>query len=382
MCFDPVRCRAWLILLGIVAVTGCATPEHSPQIAYREAQSERRLEVPPDLVQPRSATAMAVPGADTGGVLPDFAGVQMVRAGNVEWLELEGAEPDALWPRMEAFLRTQGLTVERRAPELGIIESGWAERQEAPQRGGLAGILDGLLGGRGGTVEDRYQIRLERMPENAGTRVFLTHWMAREERDEVGGQAQVTRYFMQRSAGDPAVRAEMNRRLLVHLGMSEEAARSMLADGAVREAFTAAVHYREEEGDAVVPQGDLDRTWTRAADGLERIGVELTEIDRAGARYRGQWVPPGREGRSGFLGIGRRDAEVHGFELRLEQHSDAVHLRVADSDLDEAADRQLLRHLVAALGGDVDVDLFDEREAVGDGERQSTPAAPKGQRGY
>ncbi|HKU79081.1 MAG TPA: hypothetical protein VJQ42_04500, partial [Rhodanobacteraceae bacterium] len=65
------RLTLTLLLLAPIALTGCQTIKaHNPfrhkEPAYKSAQQERPLEVPPGMDQPATSDALAIPDAGTG----------------------------------------------------------------------------------------------------------------------------------------------------------------------------------------------------------------------------------------------------------------------------------------------------------------------------
>lgn len=381
MSSEPAR-RAVVVVAAVAAVlaTGCSMSpdEDSPTVAYREAEDARSLEVPPDLVKPSSSQALALGGTDGGSaLLPEFEGIRFVRAGASAWLELEGVAPETVWPRVRGFLRGQGLTVERAEPDLGIIETGWAERYDSPSGGGLTGLLGGLFGGFGAdSVRDRYQVRLERMDDDAGTRLFLVHRAAQEvpggrnsnsdpNPREAGG------YTWARLGGDPAIEAEMTRRLLVHLGVSEGRARGIMDDVDTR---GLAVRYVETEAGVarlIIVGGDYRRVFARIGDALARIGADVEVAERERGRYRVRWTPPpevAEETSGGFLGLfGGGEPEPQALELHMRLRAGQVRVVATDADGTRRSgpvQKALLRRLAEAMDGEVVVEEGEEEEPV------------------
>lgn len=363
------------LALAVVALlaSGCSmlADDDRPAVAYREAESIRSLEVPPDLTKPASEQALQLPGAGAGGgngLLPEFEGVRFVRAGASAWLELEGMAPETVWPRVRGFLQAQGLTVQRAEPALGIIETGWAERYDGPATGGFTGWLDGLFGGGPDTVRDRYQVRLERMDGAAGTRVFVAHRAAQEVADSPDPRRQPS-YAWARLAGDPALEAEMTRRLLVHLGVSERRARGIMDD-----AGTAGLGVRYVETEAGVARvsiasGDYRRVFAQVGDALGRLGADIEVAERERGRYRLRWTPPAEvaeETTGGFLGLfGGGEPRPQTLELHLRRFDDGVRVVATDADGERRSgplQKALLRRLAESLGGAVVI----EREAAGE----------------
>lgn len=364
------------LLLAAFMAGGCSlTADDGPTVEYRNAESAKSLEVPPDLTRPNAtgglsvdgggsgaaATASAGTGVDgdrgaTGGVLPEFDNVRFVRAGGSSWIEVQDAAPEAVWPRIDRFIRAQGLTVARREPALGIVETDWAERADGPESGGLTGFFSGVLGGGSSdNLRDRYNIRLERR-DDGGTRIFVAHQQA-QEIDAESGTRREADYEWVRQRGDPSIEAEMARRLLVYLGVSEERSGSIVA--AAGDPLDGAVRYEVDDGVAriVVADPDRRRVFARVGDALTRIDAEVRSTDRDRGVYVFDWRPPeGSVDTGGFFGFFADDEpETRQLELRLAREPGAVGIRAADAGGEPRSGevhRALLREVAIAMGAD------------------------------
>lgn len=343
-------------LAALVSACSVTPPEDSPRVAYREAESVRSLEVPPDLTRSSSPDALEIsdPGTvEDGGVLPEFDDIRMVRSGPLQWLEIHDATPGELWSRMNGFLRSEGLTVRTQRPAEGLIETAWAERFDAVPRGGLGGLFQNLLGTvTSDDIRDKYQIRLERL-DDGGTRIFLTHWAA-QEINRNPNSADTPIIAMARAQPDPAIAAEMRRRLLMYLGVSRERARTIVADGQDESVYTTPV--RLIVSDSGVAHVEIDDTSYRRAlglvgEGLRLMGAEVTATDDSRGTIQLRWVPP-EEIRGSGLFSSDRPRELM---VRLEPEEDVVRVVAADADGTVRSGElhvALLERLVDEMGGD------------------------------
>jgi len=379
-CNRLTRLPVGSLLAATLVLGGCSlTADDGPTVDYRSAESAKSLEVPPDLTRPDSRAALSVDGgggsgdsaiASTGtsgggsgvdatgssGVLPEFDNVRFVRAGASSWLEVEDAAPDAVWPRVERFIRAQGLTIERREPALGIIETGWADRLDGPESGGLTGFLSGALGGLSAeNLRDRYNVRLERM-DGGGTRIFVAHHLAQEIDAEENSRREADFEWVRRR-GDPSVEAEMARRLLVHLGVSGDRSETIVAE--VGEPLQGAVRYREDGGVAWVRVDDSDprRVFVRVGDALSRIGADVRSGDRERRVYVLDWRPPeGAVDSGGLFGFfGDDEPETRRLQLQLSRTDGRTEIRAADEGGEPRSGdvhRALLREVAVAMGAD------------------------------
>jgi outer membrane protein assembly factor BamC len=394
-CNRLTRLPVGSLLAATLLLGGCGlTADEGPTVDYRNAESTKSLEVPPDLTTPNSGTGFSVDGTGSGqtdgsttvsaassgsgtaavgsgasGVLPEFDDVRFVRAGGSSWLEVDGTAPDAVWPRVERFIRAQGLTVERREPALGILETGWAERAGGPESGGLTGFFNSALGGlTSDNLRDRYNFRLERMDEG-GTRVFVAHHLSQEIDAEASTRREADFEWVRRR-GEPSVEAEMARRLLVYLGVSEDRSGTIVANTA--DPLEGAVRYRVDDGVARVRVEDRDarRVFVRLGDALMRIGAEVRSAERERGAYVVDWRPPeGTVDSGGLFGFfGDDEPEIQRLEVQLYRESGGVGIRAADEDgqpRSGAVHRALLRETAIAMGADEERVRADD-EAAGD----------------
>lgn len=350
------RCCA---VIGLCLLLGaCASGREDPQIAYQEAESVESLIVPPDLTKPSAPGALNTSGSGSGaggssGVLPQFEGVRFVRSNSLAWLELDNVAPDQVFPRIEGFVRSQGLHVDQSDQTLGVVETGWAERYDNPPRGGLTGLFDYVLGGFGDPVYDRYQFQLERL-DGGGSRVVVVHRSAQEAAAEpeervTGTGGTGADLAWQRGAGDPAVRAEMTKRLLVYLGMAEDRAAGVVARGQGAAAYGGPAQYYESDGGRawiLVADTDLRRVFARLQEALVEVGAEIERAALGERRIDFNWTPPSDS---------EAEAGPQSLTVLLEQQEDALRINGGNAKgqaVSGAVQKALLGELTAAMGGD------------------------------
>lgn len=353
-----------------VLVAGCslAPPEGSPRVAYREAESTQSLVVPPDLTRQASSSALEIEQLGTGDgstVLPEFEDIRMVRAGPIQWLEVDGVSPEELWPRMRGFLRSEGLQIAVQEPATGVIESNWAERFDAVPEGGLGGLLAGIFDAiASDPIRDKYQIRVERLEGNAGSRIFLTHWAA-QQINENPNTRDTPLLAVAQIVPDPAVAAEMRRRLLVYLGVSRARATRVasLDDGtSVYTAPMRLVETDDGEAEALLAASGFRRAMGLVSEGLGLAGARVVDSNAAKGRIWMQWLPPEEVRGSGLFS----DDSPRDMVVRLEPVDGGVRIRAGKYSGEIGNDDRyreelgsgrievaLLEALVNAMGGDI-----------------------------
>jgi len=339
--------RAGLVLATSLAIAGCAgwggDRPAGPDYRTQAEEAPRALEVPPDLAAPDTERAYRIP--DTPGerisaramqvepdprtpaeatpsadyrVLPESAEVRLMRDGQTRWLQVD-ASPEELWGRLAAFWETQHLPLERNEPDLGIMETEWAEDQANIPLRGSQGFLSRIVGTMydAGT-RDRYRLRIERT--NGRSEVYITHRGAEEQRDGTSW-----RWALRPS--DPELEAEMLNRLLLFLTTGEPGEGGARAPETLVEP-TAQVELAEHEGSpALLLEGEHEAVWRRLGTTLDRAGLLIDESNRAEGYYRVTFRPDMAA-----------DSDRGGLFRRSDEHRTNERYRV---ELHDAGDRQL-----------------------------------------
>ena len=186
--------RAGVIGLAL-AVSACSVIQED-KIDYKSAQKASTLEVPPDLTQlskdtrytttqDKSVSALAlqagqaqVPTVERSAPL-QVGDVQILREGDKRWL-LVNRPVEQLWEPAREFWIDHGFNLEQEKPDLGILETDWAEnRAKLPQdviRKTLGKVFDSLYST---SERDKFRTRLERRADGKTNQprlfVFVLH---------------------------------------------------------------------------------------------------------------------------------------------------------------------------------------------------------------
>ena len=286
-------------LLPTLALGACSfLDKHDRRVEYKTSVSNAPLELPPDL-QATMEEELLVPGGEattytdyndrqqrsskigdkgTVAVLPLSDQVQVRRDGNTRWLVVDKSV-EALWPKVRGFWLESGFLLKKDDAKLGILETEWTEnRGDIPQdviRRTLGKVADFLWSA---STRDKFRVRLERGPEQARTEIYLTHRGAEQV-------SQGDSFVWQSRPTDPELEMEMLNRLMIYLGMSEEQAKTELADAkntparATLTANTLAIHE------------DFASAWRRTGSALDRSGFTVEDRDRSNGLYYVRFVP-------------------------------------------------------------------------------------------
>ena len=290
--FLKLPCLSLALLLSACSVL------ESDKIDYKSAVKPTALEVPPDLTQLSRETRYLVPGASvtassqalnqSGQALTTAAAVlgdvRIERAGNQRWLVV-GRPADALWRPVNDFWKENGFVFTLEQPNLGIMETDWAEnRAKIPQdfiRNALGKVLDSFYSSG---ERDKFRTRLERNP-NGGTDIFISHRGMVENYTD----SQKTNTIWQPRAADPELETEFLRRLMVKLGATQEQSKSAAAAAPVSKISRIAT----ANGQTVLEvDADFDRAWRRVGLSLDRTNFTIEDRDRGKGVYFVRYVEP------------------------------------------------------------------------------------------
>lgn len=355
--------------LGVVVMLGgCASVSDTlapAKVDYRAgAVKTSTLEVPPDLTQlaadPRfqppvsgsvSATALqsnpASPVANSTSaavVAPAALGpVRIERSGNLRWL-VSPQTPEQLWPLLRAFWQNNGFTLTIDQPQIGVLETDWAEnRARLPEGGAVQRLIGKALDTlRDSGERDLYRTRIERAA-GGGTEIYISHRGAVEEYTDTSRER--TRWMPR--ANDPQLEAEMLSRLLQQLSSPDDApvtaaspARPIAA--MAQTAVAAPARAREltsgQSGAALQVDDTLERAWRRVGVALDRSGFTVEDRDRSLGVYYVRYVDPKLAGKEepGFFArtfTGAKKADLTGerYQIAVRGQGAASVVSVLDS---------------------------------------------------
>ena len=285
---------AALLAAAAVFAAGCSgvVPSRAPESGasdspWRHDRGGSPLEVPPDLSLAGVQDAYPVPGARPSepAVLPAAEGMSIERDGRLRWIAAE-AEPAELWPGIRDFWERQGFALETDDPEVGVMETGWAEERVNLPVGGVRRALERLKRfAYAYGVRDRFRTRVERGAEPGVTEIYVSHQGAHEE---VRGDG----YAWTPSPPDPTLEAQMLGRLMHFLARGESPAQApaaAAAGGAVAESRVA-VADDPAGGKYIRLDEDFDRSWRLVRRALDRAGFTLNDLDRSGGFFLVRYV--------------------------------------------------------------------------------------------
>jgi outer membrane protein assembly factor BamC len=304
---------ACVMLFAAVLVAGCGTTSMlDNKIDYRSVNRAPSLDVPPDLTTPgydeRYQVKDGAPGSATfsaydkeragqprlaqSGVLPAVDKARIERAGSQRWLVAQGA-PEKVWSTVREFWLQTGFTMAIERPDLGIMETDWAENRAKIPAEGIRKLVGTILDFAYSTNErDKYRTRLERGTEPNTTEIYVSH----RGMEEVGGSASLTSpgFVWQPRPPDPELEAEMLRRLQLVLGApaSTQVAAAGPVAGVTLVSEKAKLDKAADGSSRLKVDDPFDRSWRRVGLALDRVGFTVVDRDRSNGLYFVRYADP------------------------------------------------------------------------------------------
>ncbi|HEX5538486.1 MAG TPA: outer membrane protein assembly factor BamC [Methylophilaceae bacterium] len=304
--------RTALVCLLAASVSACdSIPFINDAPDYKGAGRSKPLEVPPDLTSISSSDTYSIPGSTTTyssyseeqaaqgdtaeKLLPKPDGVRMERAGSQRWLVVD-APAEKIWPIVREFWADLGFAVVTENPQTGVMETEWADPSELEQKqkGNYLDRFDSFLDRLSGLNDrQKYRTRLERGAEPKTTEIYMSHRSISSAPDD--GKQRVRTPYGEVEQGyrldngkvlkqnDRAVSedidAELLRRLMVKLGVSEQKSQQIITTVSNEKHATLD---KEKDGTLNLTVNDqFDRAWRRVSLALDRIGFVVEDRDRS-----------------------------------------------------------------------------------------------------
>ncbi|MGL6072139.1 outer membrane protein assembly factor BamC [Craterilacuibacter sp.] len=287
-----------LLLTGLLGACSSNSVLEKPLDYKSDAPVQQgKLELPPDLTAPQIQNRYQLPGtgsaslidySKTGTNAPQIqqdsnllvkpANAHIERGGTQRWLVVDNKAPEQVWPLLKAFWQDNGFVIKSEEPDIGLMETDWAENRAKLGMDPVRRMLDTVgLGGVMSTPErDKFRIRLERTAK--GTEVYFTHRGMYETYINEGKSE--TKW--QPRPADPELETEFLARFMVRLGHSEDQAKT---SAKAAESQPATIEKVQIQAGTLQVNDDFDRAWRRIGLALDRIGLQIVDRDRSQGIY-------------------------------------------------------------------------------------------------
>jgi outer membrane protein assembly factor BamC len=309
------RLRLFLFtLLAATTLAGCdSVPFMDNTPDYKSASRGKPLEVPPDLTSVSTSDVYTVPGGGatysqfTEGqaqqaqkpdqILASPDTIKLERAGAQRWLVVQST-PEKVWPVVREFWTDMGFAIIVENSKTGVMETEWTDATDINK--GDQNYLDRFQNwmDKLGALNNRikFRTRLDQDTENHTTDIYLSHRLFSNVPDD--GKVRVTtqlgvvetgfkhedfdkskKVSKDEQAAAEDFDAEMLRRLMVKLGVSEQQSRAIVASQNQEQRASLT---KDKSGNISLALADqFDRAWRRVSLSLDRIGFVVEDRDRS-----------------------------------------------------------------------------------------------------
>ncbi len=322
--------HASLMAALCLALSACTGGTANSRLDYKEAKPLRGLEVPPDLTAPIASGLEEIPQLDATRqqVLSKAKGIRVQRDGVERWLLLD-TSAEELWPKLHEFWPTLGLELAVDAPDVGIMETAWAENRADAPRGFIADMVKKVFkNAYSADTRDKYRLRLEPR-EDGKVELFLTHYGLKQEVATVSEIGMETAWVVRPT--DPELANEVMNRLVLFLGGSEVTAKAVLTTPQV------SASRARLEGEQLIVNEGFARTWRLTGIALDRLGLVVDDRNRSeGIYYVSQidLLADESSGGKGVLGglFSKEKAEEESLERQILLRGDEQSTRITVRD--------------------------------------------------
>ncbi len=278
---------------------------------YKGASRGKPLEVPPDLTTASTSDTYSVPGSTTYSaysqgqtgpqpeeekLLTSPDNVKLERAGSQRWLVVK-APPEKVWPIVREFWTDLGFAVRVENPQTGVMETEWVDPADLTKddKGNYLDKFQGWLDKMNSlNNRQKFRTRIDQGTEDATTEIYMSHRSVTEVPDD--GKTKIYTPAGRVDANDTAYKsnftaseksradaedldAELLRRLMVKLGVTEQQSRAVIANPVQEKRATL---QKDKSGATTLALNDqFDRAWRRVGLALDRIGFLVEDKDRS-----------------------------------------------------------------------------------------------------
>ena len=270
------------------------------------------LEVPPDLTSYVGDDRYGIPAdGESGmtyleysqggfkrknnGVLPSVKNVSLVRKDNLRWI-LVNDKAENIWPIVKEFWKENGLEIKIDNPQVGVIETEWAENRAKTPNEGLHKYLFDNLSSSG--ERDQYHTRLERTKDGESTEIYITHYSMQEvvEKNEQG-------YRWLPRPNDPELEATMMQLLISKLSGGSgvlDNTKKKSGDEAASKVSAPKLNKLADGSQSIALAEPFDKSWRKVGLALDQAGIKLADKDRSKGLY---YLSAGKDGAKTKLGV-------------------------------------------------------------------------------
>ncbi len=360
--------------LSALLLSGCSTLNQAlgleEPVDYKSTVAGDPLSIPPDLTQAnRDARYTAPEGVTTFSeyaaaqsdrpavgqteVLPNQAGIEVKRDGDLRWLVVS-RPVEQIYPQLLEFWNEQGFTIRSEDPRTGLIETDWAEnRAKIPEgwiRSALGAIIDQVFDSG---ERERFRTRLERVGDGR-SEIYISHQHMYEQPTSDGAA-----FRWVHGKEDPGLNAAMLARMMVYLGTDVKTASSLVTQA--EKVDTRPSVEALPDRTALSLDESFDRAWRRVGVAIDSAGFSVDDRDRSQGDYYIRYLDADlgeKIEQQNFIGRlfgGKNTAEPVPYRIHVEQQGASSIVTVLNQNgvlQEDATAKRILSVLVEHMAVD------------------------------
>lgn len=259
---------------------------------YLNAELNKPLDMPPDLTPPQTQSSFDLPNALSGDDavsgqatgLASTVPIELKGSYQFYWLDIE-LPVDQTFQLAKNFWASEGYGLVIDEPIIGIMETEWIYREEGGKKETDSWWKNLFSTADLAAAQDQFKTRIERSDSEKSSRVYLTHRgteyapeiAVNKGADEAGSADE---WVFRRS--DPALEVEMLSRMMIYLGLPQDAVAAQLAKARLFKPRASLQLDAEEKSPFLVMGDPYQIAWNRVRHALEimNFDIEVAEYSR------------------------------------------------------------------------------------------------------
>jgi len=176
---------------------------------------------------------------------------------------------------------------------VGVMVTDWLENRADIKRDFITDKIRSVFDGAyAAATRDQYRVRIEQGLTEGTTELYLTH-RGMEEQYIVNRGGDVERTVWNPRPTDHGLEAEMLRRLMNYMGVTDQQSRTSLAQAGTPQARSRLVRNSNEV--MLLMNEEVSRAWRLTGVALDRVGFAVEDRDRAKMIYYVRYNDPLKE---------------------------------------------------------------------------------------
>jgi outer membrane protein assembly factor BamC len=282
------RCLA-LLMLALLLVA-CSK---SVDRRYLDAELNKPLDMPPDLMRPETQSGFDLPNAFSGSdpsasgkasVLATVDSVKLQGSYNFYWLDIE-LPADNAYQLAKNFWASEGYGLVVDEPVIGIMQTEWIYREEGGEKTTDSWWKNLFSTADLAAAQDQFRTRIERNESGESSRIYLTH-----RGTEYAPEIELSKSADETASSDewqfrrsePALEVEMLSRLMIYLGLPQDAVAAQLAKTRLFKPRANLQLDADEKSPFLMISDPYQIAWNRVRHALEimNFDIEVAEFAR------------------------------------------------------------------------------------------------------